>query len=164
MQIAVIGSSETQNQEALAEAYEVGTLLADKEAKLVCGGLGGIMSEASRGAFERGGDVIAVLPGLDATEANPWVTHVVTTGTSHARNLAVVASAASLIAIDGSWGTLSEIAFARRLEKSVICLNKWIIEIPSGEEAGLFTANSPGEAVSLAIQEATKDLNKHKNR
>ena len=71
------------------------------------------MEAAARGAAGAGGEVIGILPGTDPAEANEHCTHVVATGTGHARNLAVVASADAVIAIAGEWGTLSEIAFAR---------------------------------------------------
>lgn len=154
MQIAIIGSSEENRDAVLQSAYEVGALLAQKDVKIVCGGLTGVMSEVSRGAFEKGGDVIAILPGLDPAESNPWATHIVATGTSHARNLAVVASADSVIAIGGSWGTLSEIAFASRLEVGVVCLGEWRIDFPSQEKAELLFANDSLEAVELAMREA----------
>lgn len=92
MQITVIGASESEDKLALKQAFEVGVLLAKKEIALVSGGLSGVMHEASRGAFINGGDVIAVLPTTDPSDSNPFVTHVVATGISHARNLSVVAS------------------------------------------------------------------------
>lgn len=154
MQITVIGASESEDKIALNNAFEVGVLLAKKEITLVSGGLTGVMNEASRGAFTSGGDVIAVLPTTDPSDANPFVTHVVATGISHARNLAVVASGDAVIAIGGSYGTLSEIAFASRLGLTVVSLGDWDISFPDGSKADLLIASDPNEAVDLAINNA----------
>ena len=113
-QISVIGASEG-SEEILRVAEAVGRGIAEAGAVLVCGGRTGVMEAASKGAAEAGGIVIGVLPTLSPDDANPYVTHAVATGTGHARNLAVVASGDAVIAIGGEWGTLSEIAFARRL-------------------------------------------------
>lgn len=156
MQISVIGTSEKENKEALSRAYEVGRLLARAEITLVCGGLTGVMMEASRGAFEAGGDVLGVLPTSDPADANPWVTHTVATGISHARNLSVVASGDAVIAIAGQWGTLSEIAFARKLGLTVVCLGNWQIGFPEGDDPGLLRADTPEEAVSVAREKAIR--------
>jgi uncharacterized protein (TIGR00725 family) len=132
---------------------EVGRRLAEAGATVVCGGHAGVMEAAARGAHDAGGDVIGVLPGEDPGEANPHVTHVVATGIGHARNLAVVASGDAVIAIGGEWGTLAEIALARRLERPVVALRSWRV---SGEGAmedgpGIEVASSADEAVRLAL-------------
>jgi uncharacterized protein (TIGR00725 family) len=158
MQIAIIGSSNDDDKKALALAYEVGSFMAKEEITLVSGGLSGVMSEASRGAFEHGGDVLAVLPTLDPADANPWVTHVVATGQSYARNLSVVASSDAVIALAGHWGTLSEIAFARKLGLSVVLLANWKISFPDGEDPGLFFATTAREAIALAKRNAKERL------
>src|SRR6187431_984883 len=113
-QIAVIGRG-APHEELGALAEEVGRGIAERGAVLVCGGMGGVMEAAARGAREAGGDVIGIVPTEDVAPANPYVTHAVATGIGHARNLAVVASADAVIAIGGEWGTLAEIGFARRL-------------------------------------------------
>lgn len=139
----------------LAEMAEaVGCGIAEAGAILVCGGRGGVMEAAARGAAGAGGEVIGILPGTSLEEANPEVTHVVATGIGNARNLAVVASADSVIAIGGEWGTLSEIAFARRLKRSVITLESWSL---SGRGAmvdspGIESASTPEEAVRMAVE------------
>ena len=151
-QVAVIGPREASEAE-LAAAAEVGSLLAEAGAVLVCGGLGGVMEAVSRSAGEAGGDVIGILPGADPDDANPYCTHVVAATTGIARNLAVVASADAVIAIGGSWGTLSEIAHARQLGRRVIALESWRIEparAPS-EGLGVDLAGSAAEAVELAL-------------
>jgi uncharacterized protein (TIGR00725 family) len=151
-QIAVVGKGEPDD--ALAPlAEEVGRRLAEANAIVVCGGRGGVMEAAARGARGAGGEVIGVLPGEDPGQANPHVTHVVATGIGQARNLAVVASADAVIAIGGEWGTLAEMAFARRLGRPVVALRSWRV---SGEAAmeggpGIELAAGPGEAVELAL-------------
>ncbi|HYU60955.1 MAG TPA: TIGR00725 family protein, partial [Solirubrobacterales bacterium] len=105
MQIAVIGKG-TPDEELSPLAEEVGRRLAEAGAVVVCGGHGGVMEAAARGAGRAGGQVIGILPEADPARANPHVTHVVATGIGHARNLAVVASADAVIAIGGEWGTL----------------------------------------------------------
>ncbi len=139
----------------IAEA--VGTQIARSGAVLVCGGLGGVMEAACKGAVREGGLTVGVLPGLDRREANPWVTVAVATGTGHARNLAVVASSDVVIAIDGEFGTLSEIAYALRIGRPVVGLDTWRIDpgkhnryLKTGE--GIRIAATPGEAVSLALK------------
>ena len=137
-------------------AEEVGTRLANAGAIVVCGGRGGVMEAAARGARSAGGDVIGVLPGDDPAEANEHVSHVVATGAGEARNLAVVASARGVIAVGGEWGTLAEIAFARRHDRPVVALQSWRV---SGAGAmadgpGIETAETEAEAVELALRVA----------
>ena len=112
------------------------------------------MEAAARGAREAGGEVIGIVPGEDPATANEHVTHVVATGIGHARNLAVVASGSSVIAIGGEWGTLSEIAFARRLGRPVVVLEGWSISGRSGMEAapGVEHADTSAETVERAIR------------
>lgn len=117
-QVSVIGSG----AEWETTAEEVGRLLAERGCTVVTGGLGEVMAAAHRGARNAGGATIAILPGEDRRSANEWAEHVVVTGMGHARNLAVAASGDAVIAIGGSWGTLSEIAFARRLGRPVVAL------------------------------------------
>ena len=155
-QIAVIGRG-TPDEELFALAEEVGRLIAEGGAVVVCGGMGGVMEGASRGAREAGGDVIGIVPGENPRDANPYVTHVVATGIGHARNLAVVASADAVVAIGGEWGTLAEIAFARRLEKRVAALRSWTVSGPGEMEAGpgIEAAADPAQAVELALSAAS---------
>jgi uncharacterized protein (TIGR00725 family) len=105
------------------------------------------MAAAARGAKSAGGTTIGVLPGHRPADANEWIDHAVATGVGHARNLAVVASGDAAIAIGGSWGTLAEIAFARRLGRPVVVLEPgWEV---AGE--GIERAATPAEAVDLAL-------------
>ena len=105
------------------------------------------MAAAHRGAKEAGGTTLAILPGESLGEANPWADHVVVTGIGHARNLAVAASGEAVIAVGGSWGTLAEIAFARRLGRRVVALEG----APLVD--GVPRAATPAEAVDLALRD-----------
>jgi uncharacterized protein (TIGR00725 family) len=129
-------------------AEEVGQLLAEAGVTLVCGGMGGSMEAACRGASEAGGEAIGIVPGHEVDEANPFCTHVVATGIGHARNLAVVSSGRAVIAIGGEWGTLSEIGFARAIGRPVIALRSWTL---SGQEQ---MANAPGVTLTGSAREA----------
>ena len=144
VQVAVIGSG----AEHEGRAEEVGRLLAERGATLVCGALDEVMAAAARGAKGAGGTTIGVLPGQSRDEANAFIDHVVVTGMGHARNLAVAASGDAVIAVGGSWGTLSEIALARVLGRPVVVLEPgWEVE---GE--GVVRAATPEEAVDVALQ------------
>jgi uncharacterized protein (TIGR00725 family) len=140
-QVSVIGSGRAHE----ATAEEVGRLLAERGCTVVTGGLGEVMAAAHRGAKAVGGTTIAILPGESRSDANPWADHVVVTGIGHARNLAVAASGDVVIAIGGSYGTLAEMAFARRLGRPVVALED------APEIDGALKAASPAEAVELAL-------------
>jgi uncharacterized protein (TIGR00725 family) len=121
----------------------VGRLLARRGAVVVCGGLGGVMEAACRGASREGGTTVGVLPGLDRGAANPFVSVAVPTGLGEARNALVVRAADALIAVGGAYGTLSEIALALKAGKPVIGLGTWEIdgvERVEGPEAAVNTA------------------------
>lgn len=122
--IGVIGDSEA-DPPTLSLAYEVGTCIAKNNAILVCGGLGGVMQEACRGAKAHGGTTIGVLPGKDRTHCNPYVDIPITTGLEEGRNLVIVNTADGLIAIRGGYGTLTELAFALKIGKPVVGLHTW---------------------------------------
>jgi uncharacterized protein (TIGR00725 family) len=156
-QIAVIGKG-TPDADLLLLAEQVGRRIAEAGAVVVCGGMGGVMEGASRGAREAGGDVIGILPGEDPSDANPYVTHAVATGIGHARNLAVVASADAVVAIGGEWGTLAEIGFARRLGKRVAALRSWTVSGPGEMDGGpgIDVAEDPAQAVELALAAASE--------
>jgi uncharacterized protein (TIGR00725 family) len=140
----------------LAElAEDVGAGLARAGATLVCGGLGGVMEAAARGAAAEGGVVIGIVPGESPQEANPHCTHVVATGIGHARNLAIVASADAVVAVGGEWGTLSEIAFARRLGRPLVALESWTLQTSSGEPPGIEAASDADTAVRSALAAVT---------
>ena len=144
MQIGVIGAG-TCSPEAASLAYDVGRLIAQNSAILVCGGLGGVMEHASRGARDAGGLTVGILPGFDLTDVNPYIDIAIPTGLSHARNVLVVRSSMAVIAVQGSYGTLSEIAIALKLGRPVIGLDTWDI----GPE--ILKAKTADEAVQKAI-------------
>ena len=122
--IGVIGAGNATSL-ALDNAYQVGRLIAERGAVLVCGGLGGVMEAASRGCVEAGGDVLGILPGDSAATANPYVTLPIITAMGHARNIIIAQTANALVAIGGEYGTLSEIAISLKIEKPVVQLDSW---------------------------------------
>jgi uncharacterized protein (TIGR00725 family) len=150
VQISVIGAAEG-DQEILGDAEEVGRRIAEAGAVLVCGGRTGVMEAASRGAAEAGGTVVGILPTLSPADANPYVTHAVATGIGQARNLAVVASGQAVIAVGGEWGTLSEIAHARKLGRPVVAVQSWALRNRSGTDLGIVEAETPEQAVEAAL-------------
>jgi uncharacterized protein (TIGR00725 family) len=145
--IAVVGAGDCSAQGA-ALACDVGRELARRNAVLFCGGLGGVMEMAAKGAREAGGLTVGFLPGFEFCEANPYIDIAVPTGLSHGRNILVVRAAMAVIAVEGSYGTLSEIALALALGKPVIGLNTWDV----GPE--VIRANSAQEAVEQALLRA----------
>ncbi len=148
--IAVIGASEPSVEEtALAE--EVGREIARRGVALVCGGLGGVMEAACRGACSEGGLTIGILPGDSPATANPYVQIPIVTGIGYARNVAVVKTARAVIAVGGSYGTLSEIAHALQNNIPVIGLNTWEIARNGRPDKSIIPAKDPAEAVSKAL-------------
>jgi uncharacterized protein (TIGR00725 family) len=141
-QVAVVGSG--AEHEAAAE--EVGRLLALAGCTVVTGAGPEVMAAASRGAKEAGGQTIGIVPTERHADANPWVDHVVVTGIGHARNLAVAASGHAVVAVGGSWGTLAEIAFARRLGRPVVILEG------GPEVAGVARVPTTREAVARVLE------------
>jgi uncharacterized protein (TIGR00725 family) len=149
--IAVIGgSSVTPETAKLAE--EVGSEIARHGAVLVCGGLGGVMEAACRGADAEGGLTVGILPGDDRRAANPYVKIPIVTGLGYARNAAVIKSSQAVIAVDGSYGTLSEIAFALQSGIPVIGLNTWSISLEGKVDKSIIVVKSAKEAVERAIK------------
>jgi len=148
--IAVIGGSQPSSEEArLAEA--VGRELAKQGAILVCGGLGGVMEAACKGASSEGGVTIGILPGDNRQAANLYVQIPIVTGIGYARNVAVVKSAQAVIAIGGNYGTLSEISHALQSGIPVIGLNTWSLSRNSQQDNSIITVQSPTEAVNKAL-------------
>ena len=153
VQISVIGASNPPPQAILA-AESVGRELAQKGAVLVTGGLGGIMEAASKGARQVGGTTIGILPGSDPKEANPYVDIAICTGMGYARNIIVVKSGQAVIAIDGAFGTLSEIGHALGDGIPVVALNTWTITKAGSEDKTMVIAKNPKDAVNKAIEAA----------
>ena len=150
MIIGVIGGGEVSPQ-IVAVAEEVGREIARRGAVLVCGGLGGVMEAACRGAAGEGGLTMGILPGESRLTANPYVKIPIVTGLGYARNVAVVKSAQAVIAIDGSYGTLSEISHALQSGIPVIGLNTWSLSIDGKADDSIIIADSPQDAVNKAI-------------
>ncbi|MEO0136424.1 MAG: TIGR00725 family protein [candidate division WOR-3 bacterium] len=127
--IAVIGGAET-SEKNLRIAEEVGALIAENGAILITGGLGGVMEAASRGAKKAGGLVIGILPGTDKRTANEYVDIPIVTGMNQARNIIIARTCDCAIAIDGKYGTLTEIAYCLMFNVPVIGINTWKIDAP----------------------------------
>lgn len=148
--IAVIGSGDCSPEEAgLAE--EVGRELARNNVILICGGLGGVMEAACKGAASAGGVTIGILPGDIRQTANHYVQIPIITGLGEARNVIVVKSAQAVIAIGGSFGTLSEISHARQNKIPVIGLNTWELARNGRPDNSIITAQTPAEAINKAL-------------
>jgi uncharacterized protein (TIGR00725 family) len=152
--ITVIGGDkDAASKEACRMAEEVGKLIAKAGAVLVCGGLGGTMEAAARGAKSEGGLTIGILPGSRREEANPYIDVPIITGMGYARNKIVVKTGQAIIAIDGKYGTLSEIAFALGYGIPVIGLKTWELIHGDGRvDQGIIRANTPKEAVEMALK------------
>jgi hypothetical protein len=143
--VAVCGASEASASQ-LEAAREVGKLLARNGAVVINGGYAGVSGAASEGAAREGGTVVGILPEESREGANPHLTISLPTGLGQARNLLIVMAAESVIAIGSGWGTLSEIALARRLGRSVFALDTWDVK-------GLEVVKTPAEAVRRALGE-----------
>ena len=143
--IAVIGGSEA-SEEHLKIAEEVGSLIARRGAVLITGGMGGIMAAASKGASEAKGLVIGILPTADEESANPHVHIPIVTGIGHARNFIIARTCDCAIAIDGKYGTLSEIAFCLMYDVPLIGIDTWQIEAP------IIHAKNAADAVERAFE------------
>jgi len=155
--ISVIGGSNTATAEAKALAEEVGFLIARADAVLACGGLNGVMEAACKGAKRGGGLTIGILPGSDPRDANPHVDIPIVTAISTARNAIVVRTADAIIAIDGSYGTLTEMAYAFDLGKKVFGLKSWDLEKVGVPKSLYVPVKTPREAVDRAIEEARRN-------
>jgi len=143
--VAVCGASEASASQ-LEAPREVGKLLAKNGAVVINGGYAGVSGAASEGAAREGGTVVGILAEEDREGANPHLTISLPTGLGQARNLLIVMAAESVIAIGSGWGTLSEIALARRLGRSVFALDTWDVK-------GLEVVQTPAEAVRRALGE-----------
>ena len=148
--ISVIGGGAVSD-EMFALAEDVGQEIAKRGAVVVCGGLEGIMKAVCKGAYEAGGLTIGILPGATRAEANPYVQIPVVTGIGYARNVAVVRSGQAVIAIDGSYGTLTEIAYALQAGIPVVGLHTWTMAINRETDDRIIRAESAADAVGKAL-------------
>ncbi|MFP4082621.1 MAG: TIGR00725 family protein [Candidatus Aminicenantes bacterium] len=144
LRIGVIGGSKPDKQ-AYDFAFKVGRLIAEKGAVLVCGGLSGVMEASSQGAKQAGGLTIGILPGNSPADANPSIDIAIATGLGYARNSLVAMNSDVIIAVNGKYGTLTEIAYGCIYGKRIIGLGTW--DIP-----GVIMAHTPQQAVNLALQ------------
>ena len=162
--VAVVGSGSASEDECRA-AEEVGHELGRHGAVVVCGGLGGVMAAACRGAKAAGATTVAILPGDDRRAANPWVDIAIPTGLGEARNALVVRTSDAVVAVGGEYGTLSEIALALKLGKPVVGLATWELGPPAGGATGappgarsegrpdgIVRANDPSVAARTAVE------------
>ena len=138
----------------MAEA--VGRGLARRGAVVVCGGLGGVMEAACRGAKAEGGTTVGILPGLHRADANPFVDVALPTGLGEARNAIVVRAADALVAVAGEFGTLSEIALALRLGTPVVGLDTWELSRAGRPVEAIVRVDDPDEAAARALELALR--------
>lgn len=149
--VAVIGGSNVdvvQHKDIAEAAYQTGVLLAEKKFTVVCGGMTGVMQHVSRGVYDAGGTVIGILPCSEKEDGNPYLTYSIPTGLGHARNAVIINTADAVIAIDGKYGTLSEIAFALNKEIPIASIGSW--DILSDDEVK--QCKNPYEAVYFIIE------------
>ena len=152
--IAVAGPGRDASAAELAAAEEAGAAIAAAGATLVCGGLGGVMEAACRGARSHGGFTVGLLPGTDREEANGWVVLALPTGLGEARNALVVRAADAVVAIGGGWGTLSEIAFALRIGVPVLGVGTWELARGGASVPGVRAVDDAPTAVAEALRRA----------
>jgi uncharacterized protein (TIGR00725 family) len=149
--VAVIGAARCSQTEAAA-AEAVGSALAEAGATVICGGRGGVMEAACRGAQQAGGLTVGILPGDDPAAANPYVDVAIATGLGEARNAIVARTARAVVAIGGRYGTLSEIAFALKRGVPVVGVNTWGLEPPDGSGSSpIIRVDDPVEAARRAL-------------
>jgi hypothetical protein len=151
LRIGIIGAGEC-SAEVYKIAEKLGELIAKRGDVLICGGLGGVMEAAAKGAKSIGGATIGILPGFSAEDANPFIDVPIVTGLSHARNVIIVRSSDILIAVAGEYGTLSEIAIALKLKKPVIGICSW------NNIKDIIIAGSPEEAINKVDELFYNDL------
>jgi hypothetical protein len=149
--VAVVGAGEA-DEELAAAAEEVGRRLAQAGAAVVCGGLGGVMEAACRGAKSAEGLTIGILPGRRRADANRWVDVAIPTGMGETRNALVVLSADALVAVGGEHGTLSEVAFGLKLGRPVVGLRTWRLVRGDGAiDESIVPAEDPQAAVAVVL-------------
>ncbi|MEE9200252.1 MAG: TIGR00725 family protein [Candidatus Brocadiales bacterium] len=158
--ISVIGASSASDEE-LRVAEAVGREVAKRGAVLICGGLGGVMEAAARGAKEAGGLTVGILPGEDTAEMNPYIDIPIVTGIGYARNALVAYSGDAIIAVGGKLGTLSEMAYGLMKYKPVVGIGTWGFDLEHSrlDRPGPVIAKEAGEAVSKAFEALGKGHN-----
>ncbi|MBC7329687.1 TIGR00725 family protein [bacterium] len=149
--IGVIGASQPP-AELLPVAEKVGEEIGKRGGVLICGGMGGIMESACKGAKRRGGVTVGILPTLTRDSANPYIDIPIVTGIGYARNMIVVLSSEAIIAIGGAFGTLTELAFALHFNIPVVGIRTWRVESEFTEVKGISYVDEPEEAVRIAME------------
>jgi uncharacterized protein (TIGR00725 family) len=149
--IAIAGAGDAGPWEIEA-AEDAGAAVAEAGCGLVCGGLGGVMEAACRGARSRGGVTVGLLPGLDRDAANGWVVVALPTGLGEARNALVVRAADAVVAIGGGWGTLSEIALALKAGVPVVGVGTWEPALGGAAVDGVVAVSDARAAVDEALR------------
>jgi uncharacterized protein (TIGR00725 family) len=150
MYVAVIGSASC-SEEVAARAEAVGREIARRGAVLVCGGRGGVMEAACRGAKAEGGTTVGILPGVDRDEASRYVDVAIVTGLGEARNAIVVRTADAIVAVSGGYGTLSEIGLALKMGRPVVGLDTWELQQAGQPVDAVLRATTPAQAVERAL-------------
>lgn len=154
--VAVIGAGDDASAPVCKLAFAVGREIARRGAVLLNGGRTGVMESSAAGARKQGGHTIGIIPGYDRREANRHVEFVIATGIGEARNAVIVASADAVIALAGEGGTLAEIGFAKKFGKPIVALDSW------PEIEGLNRADTPAEAVAMALKMAASNSRRRK--
>ena len=152
--LAVIGPADAKEQQ-LEDAYVVGRCAAEAGAVVVTGGMGGVMEAACSGAVAAGGLTVGLLPGSDRSDGNAHLTIALPTGIGELRNGLVVRASDAVVAVGGSWGTLSEIALALRTGRTVVGVGAWSLPAP---HSNFIEAASPADAVRAAVEHAERRL------
>ena len=153
MMISVVGGN-TAPPEVLAQADALGRELARRGCTIVCGGRGGVMEAVCRGARSEGGHTIGILPGTARGDTNRYVEFPILTGMGYARNVIVALSGEAVIAVDGSYGTLSEIAHALQHGVPVVGLQTWLLGHEGTEDQAIIRASDPQDAAEKAMAAA----------
>jgi hypothetical protein len=154
--VAVVGAGDADDELAAA-AEEVGRRLAQAGAAVVCGGLGGVMEAACRGAKSAGGLTVGILPGRRRADANRWVDVAIPTGMGETRNALVVMSADAVVAVGGEHGTLSEVAFGLKLGRPVVGLRTWRLVRGDGAVDESIVPTEDAQAAVAAVLALTGD-------
>lgn len=146
--VAVVGPGLGASLQDCSAARVAGRLLAEQGFSIVCGGLGGVMEAVAEGASQAGGLVVGILPGLDRESGNQFLGVALPTGLGELRNGLIIRSCDGVIAIGGSWGTLSEVALARRTGLPLVSVGGWTVIDSAGEEVPIEVADTPEAAVA----------------
>ncbi len=149
MIVGIIGGNKITDKKIYNIAYRIGELIAKEGWYLICGGLGGVMEAASKGAFENNGTTIGILPTINKEDANKYIKIPIATNMGYSRNYIIVQTADILIAIDGRTGTLNEITAALNMNKKVISLLSWELEKIGFKNDIFIKAFTPEEAIQI---------------